>query len=211
MIKDHELGVIVKQLIEIEQDPASGELIAYAEDMPQLPLSHLRLNLRGDEGAPLITPPLCAAYDGHDAAHEPIQVELVPWSGSAPVATESSFKILSGPSGGPCPTGAGGHEAPPASPPVASPSASRPLDKTAPNATIRKLRLKPRKRIAVIAFRSSEPRSRFRCKLDRKRPARCRSPRTYKHLKPGRHRFKVWAIDAAGNKDPTPAVVRFKV
>lgn len=210
VIKDHELGAIVKQLIEIEQDPESGQLIAYAEDMPQLPLAHLRLHLRADEGAPLITPPLCAAYDGHDATHEPIRAELTPWSDSAPFDVASSFEILSGPNGGPCPTGGGKREPPPPAA-KATPSGPAPSDTTPPNTTIRKLRLKPRKRIAVFTFGSSEPGSRFLCKLDRKGPVRCSSPQTYIHLKPGRHRFEVWAIDAAGNKDPTPAAVRFKV
>jgi hypothetical protein len=49
------------------------------------------------------------------------------------------------------------------------------------------------------------------CKLDARKAARCRSPKRYKHLKPGRHTFKAWAIDAAGNKDPTPAKRKFRV
>ncbi len=32
-----------------------------------------------------------------------------------------------------------------------------------------------------------------------------------KKLKPGKHRFTVTAIDAAGNRDPSPAVFKFKV
>lgn len=31
-----------------------------------------------------------------------------------------------------------------------------------------------------------------------------------KKLKPGKHRFTVMAIDAAGNRDPSPAVFKFK-
>jgi hypothetical protein len=64
---------------------------------------------------------------------------------------------------------------------------------------------------AKFRFRSSEAGSTFKCKLDRRKVGRCKSPRTYKRLKPGRHVFKVWAIDAAGNKDPTPAKRRFRV
>jgi hypothetical protein len=66
-------------------------------------------------------------------------------------------------------------------------------------------------RIAAFRFRSSEPRSTFRCKLDRRKAARCRSPKRYRRLRPGRHVFRVWATDAAGNKDPTPARRRFRV
>jgi hypothetical protein len=67
------------------------------------------------------------------------------------------------------------------------------------------------KGIAKFRFRSSESGSTFLCKLDRKKAKRCRSPKRYRKLKAGRHTFKVWAIDAAGNKDPTPARRKFRV
>lgn len=65
--------------------------------------------------------------------------------------------------------------------------------------------------IARFRFRSSEAGSRFVCKLDKRKARPCKSSKRYTRLKPGRHRFKVWAIDPAGNKDPTPAKRRFKV
>ncbi len=64
---------------------------------------------------------------------------------------------------------------------------------------------------AKFAFKSSEAGSSFRCKLDRRKVGRCASPKLYKHLKPGRHAFRVWAVDAAGNKDPSAAKRRFLV
>lgn len=64
---------------------------------------------------------------------------------------------------------------------------------------------------ARFAFKSSEPGSTFQCKLDGKPAARCKSPRVFKRLKPGRHIFRVWATDAAGNKDATPAKRRFAI
>jgi len=67
------------------------------------------------------------------------------------------------------------------------------------------------KGMAKFRFRSSEPGSRFACKLDKRKPKPCRSPKSYAGLKPGRHVFKVWATDAGGNKDLTPAKRRFKV
>jgi hypothetical protein len=60
-------------------------------------------------------------------------------------------------------------------------------------------------------FSSSETGSTFECKLDKKPFKLCRSPKTYKKLKPGKHVFKVRAIDKAGNVDPTPAKKKFKV
>jgi len=62
-----------------------------------------------------------------------------------------------------------------------------------------------------VKFTSSEAGSTFKCKLDKKPVKSCKSPKTYKKLKPGKHVFKVWAIDKAGNKDPTPAKRKFKV
>jgi Ca2+-binding RTX toxin-like protein len=67
----------------------------------------------------------------------------------------------------------------------------------------------PRRRVA-FAFRASEARSSFRCRLDRQAFRPCRSPRAYL-VAPGRHVFKVFAIDAAGNRDRSAAVVRFRV
>jgi streptogramin lyase len=65
--------------------------------------------------------------------------------------------------------------------------------------------------VAKFRFRSSEAGSHFACRLDRGKTRGCKSPRTYRGLKPGRHLFRVWATDATGNKDPTPAKRRFKV
>jgi hypothetical protein len=74
---------------------------------------------------------------------------------------------------------------------------------------------KPKKALkgskAKYRFRSSETGSSFECKLDRKRFKACRSPRKVKGLKAGKHRFRVRAVDAAGNVDPTPAKDAFRV
>jgi hypothetical protein len=64
---------------------------------------------------------------------------------------------------------------------------------------------------ARFAFRSNEGRSTFICKFDGKKPVGCTSPKRYSGLRPGKHVFKVWATDGAGNKDPTPAKRRFTV
>jgi hypothetical protein len=78
---------------------------------------------------------------------------------------------------------------------------------------------------AMFLFSSSEAAS-FTCSLDRRKTIRCGrqgefvckalSPRclahrSYSGIAPGRHVFRVWATDAAGNKDPTPAKRRFRV
>jgi Right handed beta helix region len=82
-------------------------------------------------------------------------------------------------------------------------------DKTAPQTTILKKKIKGR--AAKFRFVSSEPGSTFECKLDKKKFKPCRSPKKYKRLKPGKHVFQVRAIDAAGNRDKTPATRKFRV
>ncbi len=55
--------------------------------------------------------------------------------------------------------------------------------------------------------------ARFLCKLDRRPFGRCSSPKTYRGLSAGRHRLAVVAIalDEFGDRDPTPAVRRFRI
>jgi glucose/arabinose dehydrogenase len=57
---------------------------------------------------------------------------------------------------------------------------------------------------ATFSFSSTVLGSRFACRLDGGPKRACRSPKTYKGLKPGKHSLKVWA-SAAGKTDPTPA------
>jgi len=51
----------------------------------------------------------------------------------------------------------------------------------------------------------------FKCKLDKGKFKACRSPKKFKHLKAGKHKVTIEAIDAAGNVDPTPAKKKFRV
>jgi Ca2+-binding RTX toxin-like protein len=98
-----------------------------------------------------------------------------------------------------------------ATPPVKKP----PVDKQPPQTRLGshpRARLPTHRNFRQIAFRfaSSERGSSFRCKLDAKPYRPCTSPRAYR-VKPGRHAFRVFAIDRAGNRDPTAAVFRFRV
>lgn len=63
----------------------------------------------------------------------------------------------------------------------------------------------------TFRFKSNEAESEAACKLDRKPFRPCRSPKKYKQLKPGDHKFEVGFTDAAGNGDRTPAARRFEV
>jgi hypothetical protein len=68
---------------------------------------------------------------------------------------------------------------------------------------------------AKFRLSASEADSVFQCKLGgaaltaKARP--CTSPKRYAGLAPGRYVFKAWAIDAAGNRDATPASRSFRV
>lgn len=63
---------------------------------------------------------------------------------------------------------------------------------------------------AKFTFSSSPGGATFSCKLDGKPKAGCRSPKTYKKLKPGKHTFEVWASDGVLT-DATPTKYRWKV
>jgi hypothetical protein len=65
-------------------------------------------------------------------------------------------------------------------------------------------------RRATFAFSSTQVRSKFQCRLDRRRWRRCRSPQTTPRLSLGRHVFRVRAV-TNGRKEHTPAVRRFRV
>lgn len=63
---------------------------------------------------------------------------------------------------------------------------------------------------AKFRFASTEAQSSFQCKVDKGRWEGCRNP--YKRtVKPGKHLFKVRAIDRFGNVDPTPAQFGWRV
>lgn len=123
--------------------------------------------------------------------------------------------------------------APPPQPPTSQPAVS--VDRTAPETRIvfgpgGSGRLAKFNRldegIARIYYIANEAAT-FTCRLDRRKatpcgrwdgeplcrplPPKCHPNRTYTGLAPGRHVFRVWATDAAGNKDPTPAKRRFRV
>lgn len=98
---------------------------------------------------------------------------------------------------------------PPPAPPAANP------DRKPPRTRITKRPAKVvttarRHRRVAFRFTSSEPGSRFRCKLDAKPYRPCTSPRAYT-VPLGRHAVRIFAIDAAGNADRTPVLYRFRV
>jgi hypothetical protein len=98
VLKNPEMGVLIKAAGKIEANPVSGQLITTFDNLPQLPFSHFSLRFRQGQRSPLITPAACGTYT--------VKAELYPYSNpEAPVTDESPFKITKGPEGQPCPSG----------------------------------------------------------------------------------------------------------
>jgi glucose/arabinose dehydrogenase len=78
-----------------------------------------------------------------------------------------------------------------------------------------RLRKRPPKRTesdtARFEFSSDVVGAGFECKLDGKPYRPCRSPRTYRHLEPGRHAFRIRAVDSEGAVDASPVLVKWQV
>lgn len=86
-----------------------------------------------------------------------------------------------------------------------------PADTQAPNTRI--VIAPPRvtyKRLAEFRFASTEPQSTFQCKVDNRQWRGCSNP-FKRRVKPGKHLFRVRAIDRFGNVDPSPARFGWRV
>jgi Ca2+-binding RTX toxin-like protein len=106
-------------------------------------------------------------------------------------------------------------EPPVTEPPPQPPRPNRPKpDRTPPVTHLRRhpaallFASGPRRQVS-FGF-ASESGASFHCKLDGQPWRVCRSPRAYL-IPPGRHIFRVFAIDAAGNRDRSPAIFGFRV
>jgi hypothetical protein len=103
---------------------------------------------------------------------------------------------------------------PPCPPPASSSSGSAsPKTKKPSPPTTTILKAKVQKLTARFRFKGADAGGaglKFECKLDKKKYHRCRSPKTYKNLKPGKHKFLVRAVSANG-VDSTPAKRKFRI
>jgi hypothetical protein len=96
--RNAEAGILVRQALRVVPDPVTGRLTTEVDDIPQLPFSHLHLEFRSGQRAPLITPPACGTYA--------ITAALYPYSEpNSSVERESAFQITQGPEGLGCPSG----------------------------------------------------------------------------------------------------------
>jgi Ca2+-binding RTX toxin-like protein len=104
---------------------------------------------------------------------------------------------------------------PPSPAPPAPPAKSTRLDRRRPRTELLRgpakvVYAKGRWRRVAFGFGSNESGSSFRCELDRHPFKPCISPRRYR-LRLGRHAFRVFAIDSAGNRDRSPARFSFRI
>jgi hypothetical protein len=103
VIKNPELGILVKLPGRVEPDPQTGQLVTtFGEpgyEIPQFPFSHFRFHFREGGRAPLVTPPACGDFRA--------EAVFTPWaSPNASVPIEvPTFHIGLGAGGGPCPPG----------------------------------------------------------------------------------------------------------
>jgi subtilisin family serine protease len=85
-------------------------------------------------------------------------------------------------------------------------------DDTPPNTTITSRPAnRTQSRKATFRFTASQAGSRFQCKHMNGAWRACSSPKTYRGLGKGFHKFQVRAMDRNGNLDPTPAVDTWRI
>jgi hypothetical protein len=98
VLRNQNLGVLVKLPLKVEPDPKTGQLVATLENIPQLPLAHFNFHFREGARAPLITPAACGTYT--------TVAKFYPWSNpQVPTTRTADFQVTRGVGGGPCPPG----------------------------------------------------------------------------------------------------------
>ncbi|HEX6116132.1 MAG TPA: hypothetical protein VFY99_03460 [Solirubrobacterales bacterium] len=147
-----------------------------------------------------------------DNTHNEIRAVATDAAGNAsPCSSQISYDEVTPSQGGTPAPDATEPEPAPAEP--TQPEATQPpaVDASAPETAISSAPRRSSRRAVKFTFESNEADALFQCSLDRRKFKACESPRRFRDLEAGRHRFAVRAIDAAGNADPSPATQRFRV
>jgi len=81
------------------------------------------------------------------------------------------------------------------------------------NTKFTKAKVNSKKRTAMFKFKGSGGLGKitFQCKMDKKKYSSCKSGKTFKRLKPGKHIIRVRARDSRGKVDTSPASKKFKI
>jgi hypothetical protein len=81
-------GVLVKLAGEAHLDPTTGQITTTFDNLPQQPVSNIKLHFFGGPRGPLVTPATCGSYTTTS--------QMTPWSSEIPAEPSSSFTINSG-------------------------------------------------------------------------------------------------------------------
>jgi hypothetical protein len=89
-------GINAKLKGSMKPDPATGQVVAYFENLPQVPFETFEMHLFAGERSLLATPTACTTYA--------ITADFFPWNTSrADQTSPDTFELESGPHGSPCP------------------------------------------------------------------------------------------------------------
>jgi hypothetical protein len=141
-----------------------------------------------------------------DGAQRALPARIVCGASEPAITDIGAFEFVPIAPSCPPPAGSGGPGSSGGSPPSPPPNANSP---SAPETKISKAKIEG----DTAAFRfsgSGVGPLRFECRLDKRKYRSCRSPKTYRNLKPGRHRFRVRAVGAGGT-DSSPATRAFRI
>jgi hypothetical protein len=89
-------GIHVKLAGSLRPDPATGQVTAVLDDLPQAPFEEFRLHLFASDRGLMATPIRCGIY--------PVVARFYPWNAVLPdVTSQQNFSIETGPAGAACP------------------------------------------------------------------------------------------------------------
>ncbi len=97
VIRNEKLGVLVKQAGRVDLGGEDGRVTTVFDDIPEVPLSHIGVHLRGGNRAPLLNPRECGPYGVHTT--------FTPSSGTPDTSADVAISVSSGPGGSACPAG----------------------------------------------------------------------------------------------------------
>jgi hypothetical protein len=96
VLEEPQRGILVKLPGEIRLNETTGRIETEFANLPQVPFSSLDFHFREGARAPLVTPSTCGTYT--------TETTIAGWSNPAkPIVSKSSFEIVRGIGGGPCP------------------------------------------------------------------------------------------------------------
>jgi hypothetical protein len=98
VLHEPERGIMIKLAGKVDTDERTGQITTTFDDLPQQPFDTFDFKFREGARAPLVTPQACGTYE--------TSAQFTGWSDPAnPITSTSSFDIVHGIGGGPCPSG----------------------------------------------------------------------------------------------------------